>query len=422
MGLLQQRNNQYYKNIKSFTSDGTTANYTIADTSDVFHQHFVNLYNNEQVNPYVRLYVDGVNHAQIVDPNPGSIAPIVMWSLLLDANQNNVDTWQIEFAADYIPESGAIIEVRVDNRLWRNPANNVTELTTNDYQVTSLENIIGNFMIAYTGEDKIISKVSRTDVQFHAMRALQELSFDTLKSCKSQEIEIPPSLTMILPHDYVNYVKLSWKDDGGIKRVLYPTSKTSNPFAIQQSQDPEGEYYFDSGVRNNKDLNINNKSDTWNAFSSGEGSAGTSSAHLHGSTSHIHYDEHSRGLDGDRFNTRYGLEPEHTQINGSYFIDCARGMIHFSSTIAGKTVILDYISDSLGTDGEMVVHKFAEEAMYKSLVYAILSTRSNIQEYVIQRYKKERFAAVRKAKLRLSNIKLEEITQILRGKSKFIKH
>ena len=36
--------------------------------------------------------------------------------------------------------------------------------------------------------------------------------------------------------------------------------------------------------------------------------------------------------------------------------------------------------------------------------------------------KKDKFAAVRKAKLRLSNIKLEEITQILRGKSKFIKH
>jgi hypothetical protein len=37
-------------------------------------------------------------------------------------------------------------------------------------------------------------------------------------------------------------------------------------------------------------------------------------------------------------------------------------------------------------------------------------------------YKKDKFAAVRKAKLRLSNIKLEELTQILRGKSKWIKH
>ena len=55
-------------------------------------------------------------------------------------------------------------------------------------------------------------------------------------------------------------------------------------------------------------------------------------------------------------------------------------------------------------------------------MYAILSTRSNVSENIVQRYKRERFASVRTAKLRLSNIKLEELTQILRGKSKFIKH
>ena len=70
----------------------------------------------------------------------------------------------------------------------------------------------------------------------------------------------------------------------------------------------------------------------------------------------------------------------------------------------------------------MQVHKFAEEAMYKQISYAILSGRANVPEYVVQRYKKEARAAKRQAKLRLSNIKLEEITQILRGKSKQIKH
>ena len=85
-------------------------------------------------------------------------------------------------------------------------------------------------------------------------------------------------------------------------------------------------------------------------------------------------------------------------------------------------MILEYISDSLGTDEEMKVHKFAEEAIYKWIAYGILSARPNIPEYIIQRYKKERFAETRKAKLRLSNIKLEELTQILRGKSKHIKH
>ena len=59
----------------------------------------------------------------------------------------------------------------------------------------------------------------------------------------------------------------------------------------------------------------------------------------------------------------------------------------------------------------------------------LIINKDNILKYFnsetlpfIARYKKERRAAMRQAKLRLSNIKLEEITQIFRGKSKQIKH
>ena len=71
------------------------------------------------------------------------------------------------------------------------------------YQFTSLENIINQFIVAYVGEDKLIPKIKKNDVAFHAQRALQELTFDTLKSCKALEFEVPPSLAMPLPQDYV---------------------------------------------------------------------------------------------------------------------------------------------------------------------------------------------------------------------------
>ena len=89
-----------------------------------------------------------------------------------------------------------------------------------NYQFVSLEAIINQFMIAYVGEQKIISKVKRSDVAFHAQRALAELSFDTFKSFKSQEISVPASLQMILPQDYVNYTKISWVDSSGIKHPI----------------------------------------------------------------------------------------------------------------------------------------------------------------------------------------------------------
>ena len=68
------------------------------------------------------------------------------------------------------------------------------------------------------------------------------------------------------------------------------------------------------------------------------------------------------------------------------------------------------------------VPKMAEEAMYKHIMYSIISTRANQPEYVVQRFKRERSAELRNAKIRLSNIKLSEVIQQMRGKSKWIKH
>jgi hypothetical protein len=532
------------------------------------------------------------------------------------------------------------------------------------YQFTSLENIITQFQIAYVGENKLIPKLKKADVSFHAMRALQELSFDTFKSCKSREITVGNSLQMMLPEDYVNYVKLTWSDSAGIEHILYPATKTSNPtpqqefvysdavvpyglsfdgdddflsitynftsvfrgsFTIsfwvkaQNGQGSGNQYFmgsgettvinsdmfrfyidstgkinflmtaniqrdigansadyltlsttnpvFDAGVNDWKHVvftaertgtgttlamvtakiyvngslasdsqsgavgqllessqlsfiatspmyigaynhtlgasqHFNGDMDefaVWNTalsaseistvYNSGspfaletdisgyskssnlevyykfnEGSGinvgdssgnsrdgtisaggaptwigGLSSSLVDGSSillntesktwqnykSTTPSENNNNDYEDDTYwrvnGERYGLDPQHAQVNGSYYIDCASGAIHFSSNLSGKIVILKYISDGIGTDREMVVHKFAEEAMYKYIIHAIMST-SSYGQALVPRLTKEKFAAIRKAKLRLSNIKLEEITQILRGKSKQIKH
>jgi hypothetical protein len=240
---------------------------------------------------------------------------------------------------------------------------------------------------------------------FHAQRAIQELSYDTFKSTKAQEIELPPSLTMPLPHDYVNYVKVSFKNDSGLEHVIYPARKTSNPTAILQ--DDNFNYIFDSSAPNN--VQTANDSDTWLSFQSNSSSSGQNS------DENLYEYQTAAGK-------RFGLNPENAQSNGVFYIDEKRGRMHFSSDLKAKTITLKYISDGLGTDAERIVHKFAEEAMYKWIAHAVLSTRENMPEYLVARFKKERFAAVRQAKLRLSNLKIEELTQVMRGKSKQIKH
>ena len=213
---------------------------------------------------------------------------------------------------------------------------------------------------------------------------------------------------MVLPQDYVNYVKLTYTDNAGIEHIIYPVSKTSNPFKIVQDANNNQAYTFNS----DGSLATTDNSTTWDKYK----------VHTNSNISSVDNDQYDSGLYDLNIGQRYGLDPQYAQVNGSFYIDSLKGKIHFSSSFSGITITLKYISDSLGTDAEMQVHKFAEEAMYKSIAYAIMSTRANISQNIVNRYKKERFAAIRNAKLRLSNIKLEEISQILRGKSKQIKH
>ena len=260
-----------------------------------------------------------------------------------------------------------------------------------NYQTISLEDIINNFEVAYIGEGKIIPKQKRSNIVFFAKRALQELSYDTLKSEKSQEIEISPNLVMTLPHDYVNYVKLSWKDTSGVERIIYPTDKTSNPLSILQ--DGSYNYLFDS----DSNVSQSTDSDTWSSFKS------TSVSTTDTATT-------DSGLDtSSSSGARFGLDPARAQANGVFYIDALKNRIHFSADINGKTVTLKYISDSLATDGEMKVHKFAEEAIYKYIAHSVVASSSGVQEYIVARFKKEKFAAIRNAKLRLSNLKIEEL-------------
>ena len=382
MGLLTQTQQQYYDVKKSFTGDGSTQRFTVSNSQDTFPSTYTAT--------DVTVYID--NELYLLIPSSGTANYRFIWG--------SANGWHIIFDAA-APADGAAIVVDVSSNFG-------------NYQFTSLDDIISQFIIAYVGENKIVSKVKRVDVAFHAQRALQELSFDTLKSCKAQEITVPASLTMVLPHDYINYVKISWSDSSGIERVIYPTSKTSNAPTVKQ--DSDGNYSFDiddasvatSSKDDTTDLISNNNSDTWNNYKSG--------------TPSENQDDYQDDTYWPAEGERYGLDPQHAQANGSFFVDCNTGKIHFSSNMSGKTVVLRYISDGLGTDEEMVVHKFAEEAIYKWIAYGILSTRINTPEYIINRFKKEKFAETRKAKLRLSNIKLEEITQTLRGKSKQIKH
>ena len=276
------------------------------------------------------------------------------------------------------------------------------------YQFISLQEIIDSFKAAYVGEGKICEKVLDTDVTFFAIRGMQELSYDTLRSERDLEVVVPEQLVLVMPHDYVNYVKLSWSDDAGVEHIIYPTKFTSNP-------KKEGETIQSYGGFNASadSDSITNLSDTWDNYSSND-------------LSENNFNDFSYDDDIYDYNLgqRHGIDPFHAQTNGSFFIDESLGRFHFSSNLSGKKLVLKYISDGMEnlSLANSRIHKFAEEAIYKYIAYGVLSARNDSNPNMLALLKKERFAEQRKAKLRLSNLKIGELTQIMRGKSKWIKH
>lgn len=293
------------------------------------------------------------------------------------------------------------------------------------YAKISLEEVVDSFSAAYVGEGKLCENVVLADITFHAIRGLQELSYDTLKCTKDWEVVVPSTLVMVMPVDYVNYVKVSWSDSNGIERVLYPTSKTSNPKDITPTLTDSGAFAadataYDTAIGADVDLTSDELSATWDKYKSQTTSDVDSASSDDVDNPH-----------GDLTGNRYGIDPQYAQANGSFYIDEEQGKFHFSSNVAGKTLVLRYISDGVVSTSaassvinlaESYVPKLAEEAIYKHILYGVLSARKDTPPSTLQMLKKERFAETRKAKLRLSNIKLEELTQILRGSSKIIKH
>ena len=273
------------------------------------------------------------------------------------------------------------------------------------YIYISLDDIINNFIVAYIGAGKLIPSAKRTDIMFHAKRGLQEFSYDTLKVIKSQELTIPPSLSIIIPQDYVNYVKCSWVDDAGAKHIIYPTRVTSNPTELP-IQDNTGEPTQDQAGANL----LSEQSLTEERWKSQD------------QTNNWRPDDYRYPFNEGLIGQRYGLQPEEAQINGKFTINERTGTFSFSSDLANKLIILEYISDNLAYDADMKVPKMAEQAMYMHIAYSILSGRAGVPEYVVNRFKRDRSSALRNAKIRLSNIKIEEISQVFRNKSKWIKH
>ncbi len=399
MGLITENNQQYYAGVQKFLSAAGSgqAFTTTFDTELVFGSY----------DPLQQNYA--LNNFKLYTANAG----VLTYTEYTSAYTVSGNT--ITFTGNLAANTSVVVQLKIlsgGEYGNRDAYGNTVEENYGSYGYISLEDIINNFQVAYVGTGKLIPSCKRTDIIFHAKRGMQEFSYDTLKSIKSQELNIPPELSVVIPQDYVNYTAVSWIDQLGVKRPIYPANNlTTNPYR-NPIQDAAG-----VPTQDNFGNNIEGTSITEERWRTADDTL---------INSNVNDALYSEGYDNWGWaeiglGQQYGLDPRYSQVNGWFTINHREGKMSFSSNLAGSLIVLEYISDGLAYEMDTQVPKLAEDALYAHISHAIVASRINQPEYIVRRLKQDRSAKLRNAKIRLSNIKLEEIIQVMRGKSKWIK-
>ena len=409
MSLITETNQQYYQGAQGFRGDGLVTSFNTTFNTDLILGSWDPNNINYPLNNF-KLYtsVSGVSGSWVEYTSQFSV-------------ENNNIIFQTA------PASGLYIVVQLKvldgGEYGVTDAEKAYGQTVEDnygsYTYISLNDAIDNFMVGYVGDGKLIQTAKKSDILFHAKRALQEFSYDTLKSIKSAELTIPSSLTLVLPQDYVNYVKTSWIDNAGVKHPIYPTNNlTTSPY-YTQIQDSKGIPTQDNFGNNIEGTSITQE--RWHSNTILENTL-DNSGYIGIDDFNINYNNNGEWIGYVNWGQLYGIDPQYSQSNGWFNLNEREGKMSFASGMINQLIVLEYISDGLAYDTDTKVPKLAEDALYAYILHAVISTRANQPEYLVQRLRREKSSKLRNAKIRLSNIKIEEITQVMRGKSKWIKH
>lgn len=285
-----------------------------------------------------------------------------------------------------------------DFEYYENSGNLPKDENWGKYQYVLLKDIINNFYMMYVGDDKVINDCKRYEVIFHAKRGLQELNYDVAKEVIGLELELPTNLQLPIPKDYINYVRISWVDEDGKFRPI--TQNNQSGIVKAYLQDNEYNILFDN---------------------LGEALQGTSTTEINSANPKSNNLNDSGSV--YQYGSRFGIDGKTANQNGTVVINKNLGVMRFSSDLAGKTIVVEYLSDGLSemAEDEMKVNKLAEKFLYHFIKYEILTNKYGIQEYIVQRAKSE-FRAIRNnTKIRMMNLRYDELLQSMRGQSNWIK-
>jgi hypothetical protein len=298
---------------------------------------------------------------------------------------------------------------------YDNNGNNPENENWGSYQFISLQDIVTNYLLMYSGNHSLVNNEERYKIIFHAKRAIQELNYDAFKEIKVLELTVADSLRFVLPSDYVNWVRISMYKDGWLRPLTENIQTLSSKAYLQDHRgnilfDQDGNILepqysnidYDRLTRSKKSIYLNQG----NKFSGMEG-----------------WNYEGNWYFDCGINTHFGLNTETANFNPTFNVDKKSGVINFDSSMSGHSCILEYVSDGMesGDNSLISVNKLFEKYVYAYITYEILNAKLGVQEYIVARARKERTALLRNAKIRISNIHPGRLLMNLRGMDKIIK-
>lgn len=212
-----------------------------------------------------------------------------------------------------------------------------------------------------------------------AVRTLKELNFDILREIKAVEL-YPHDLNATrydLPKDFIDYTRIGVCTNGRV------SSLASLPDLCTV------EKYSDCGYVQNRipETKVTSPVDSiyW-------------------------FDNIKNGeFVGKRFGNRGGQSK-----NGYYRVDKEANQLIVGSAVAGRPLIIEYITDGSTDKAELLVHSFAEEALRAGIRMRSLRMKRNIPMGEKEAARRDYYNEKRLARARMKNFTKEEAMQMAR--------
>lgn len=254
----------------------------------------------------------------------------------------------------------------------------------------SVKQIVNDFMLTLHGDD-YVNDASGIAVHNYALRGIREMGFDVSKVVKSLLLPVESNGTVVLPDDFVDFVKIGKVGADGLVYVFGQNKNLNQPMKYKKDSNGNVVAPGNDGMHEREDakvtVNINSDYTEFTFRNFMEQGAGRP----------------LYGIGGGKYSAEFRINLEQNRIElASSGID---------------EVVVEYIADEARAENPSI-HVYIESAIRSYIYYRLIERKSNVPAGEKARARREYFNERRLAKARMNSVTKSEILKTVRSNFK----